>query len=100
MTGSEYSESESVSLLNEPTGSVQEEAVRENSSDNGFQIWRENGIVEIILIMRPRSVLRPERERHYKGAKKQYSRKKSCHYHYYQYTRPTDIKNVSFSNTS
>ena len=36
MSGSEYSESESVSLLNEPTGSVQEEAVRDNSSDNGI----------------------------------------------------------------
>ena len=36
MSGSEYSESESVSLLNEPTGSVQGEAVRENSSDNGI----------------------------------------------------------------
>ena len=36
MSGSEYSESESVSLLNEPTGSVQEEAVRENSSYNGI----------------------------------------------------------------
>ena len=36
MSGSEYSESESVSLLNEPTGSVQEEALRENSSDNGI----------------------------------------------------------------
>ena len=35
MSGSEYSEPGSVSLLNEPTGSVQEEAVRENSSDNG-----------------------------------------------------------------
>ena len=36
MSVSEYSESESVSLLNEPTGSVQEKAVRENSSDNGI----------------------------------------------------------------
>ena len=36
MSDSEYSESESVSLLNEPTDSVQEEAVRENSSDNGI----------------------------------------------------------------
>ena len=36
MLGSEYSESESISLLHEPTGSVQEEAVRENSSDNGI----------------------------------------------------------------
>ena len=35
MSGSEYSEPESVSPLNEPTGSVQEEAVRANSSDNG-----------------------------------------------------------------
>ena len=35
MSGSEYSEPESVSLLDEPTGSVHEEAVRENSSDNG-----------------------------------------------------------------
>ena len=35
MSGSEYSEPESVSLVNEPAGSVQEEAVRENSSDNG-----------------------------------------------------------------
>ena len=35
MSGSQYSEPESVSLLDEPTGSVQEEAVRENSSDNG-----------------------------------------------------------------
>ena len=35
MSGSEYSEPESVSPLNKPTGSVQEEAVREDSSDNG-----------------------------------------------------------------
>ena len=35
MSGSEYSEPESVSLLDEPTGSVHEEAVRENSLDNG-----------------------------------------------------------------
>ena len=36
VSGSEYSEPpESVSPLNEPTGSGQEEAVRENSSDNG-----------------------------------------------------------------
>ena len=36
VSGSEYSEPpESVSPLNEPTGSGQEEAVRENGSDNG-----------------------------------------------------------------
>ena len=35
MSGSEYSEPESVSLLDEPMGSVHEEAVHENSSDNG-----------------------------------------------------------------
>ena len=34
MSGSEYSEPKSVSLLDEPTGSVHEEAVRKNSPDN------------------------------------------------------------------
>ena len=29
---------------------------------------------------------------HYKGANKQYSRKKSFYYHYYQYTRPNYIQ--------
>ena len=47
-----------------------------------------------IVYLRPRSVIggpsakRKGRKWHFKGANKQYSRKKSFYYHYYQYTRP------------
>ena len=40
-----------------------------------------------IVYLRPCSVIcgpRTSRSGHYKDANKQYSRKKSCHYHYYQ----------------
>ena len=67
-----------------------------------------------IVYLRPLSVIcgtsakRKGRKCHYKGANKQYSRKKSFNYHYYQYTRPNNIQMQAntfnelymFSNTS